>query len=197
MQLCFATNNANKLVELKQLLDSKIELQSLQDIGCLVEIPETGNTLQANSLEKAQYVKKHFGVNCFADDTGLEVDVLKGDPGVYSARYAGEPADSIKNIHLLLQNLEGISNRTAHFRTVITLLLDKQKPIFFEGVVEGEIAETETGHAGFGYDPIFIPNGINCTFAEMTAEEKNRISHRGKAVEKLVNYLNKSNFKLA
>lgn len=197
MQLCFATNNANKLVELKQLLDSKIELQSLQDIGCLVEIPETGNTLQANSLEKAQYVKKYFGVNCFADDTGLEVDVLKGDPGVYSARYAGEPADSIKNIHLLLQNLEGISNRTAHFRTVITLLLDKQKPIFFEGVVEGEIAETETGHAGFGYDPIFIPNGFNCTFAEMTAEEKNRISHRGKAVEKLVNYLNKSNFKLA
>ena len=197
MQLCFATNNANKLAEVKQLLDSKIELQSLQDISCSVEIPETGNSLQANSLEKAQYVKKHFGINCFADDTGLEVDALQGAPGVYSARYAGEPANSSKNMQLLLQNIEGVSNRSARFRTVVTLLLTDQPPLFFEGLVEGKITESENGKAGFGYDPIFIPEGFNCTFAEMTAEEKNSISHRGKAVQKLVNYLNKSNFNLA
>ena len=190
MQLCFATNNSHKLKELSQLVGSDIILQSLQDIGCTVDIPEMGDSLQANSLEKAEYVKSNFNINCFADDTGLEVDALNGDPGVFSARYAGEPVDSKKNIDLLLKNLKGVSDRSARFRTVITLLIKNQIPIFFEGVVEGVISESENGRSGFGYDPIFIPNGFSCTFAEMTAEEKNGISHRGKAVQKLVNYLN-------
>jgi len=189
MQLCFATNNANKLSELRQLVGTTINMQSLQDIGCTVDIPETGNTLQANSLEKAAYIKQHFAINCFADDTGLEVDALSGAPGVYSARYAGEPANSINNVNLLLKNLKGVTNRKARFRTVIALLIDNNEPIFFEGIVEGQIAKTINGNSGFGYDPIFIPNGFSCTFAEMTADEKNSISHRGKAVQKLINFL--------
>ncbi len=190
MQLCFATNNTHKLDELRQLVGSNINVVSLQDIGCKVDIPETGNTLQANSLEKAAYIKNQFAVDCFADDTGLEVDALDGAPGVYSARYAGEPADSIKNINLLLQNLKGITNRTARFRTVIALLIANNKPVFFEGVIEGKITLFEHGDFGFGYDPVFIPNGFSCTFAEMAPEEKNGISHRGRAVAKLVSYLN-------
>ena len=189
MQLCFATNNANKLSELRQLVGTTINLQSLQDIGCSVDIPETGDTLQANSLQKATYIKEHFSISCFADDTGLEVDALGGAPGVYSARYAGEPANSSNNVTLLLKNLEGISNRTARFKTVITLLIADKEPVYFEGIVEGRITETICGNSGFGYDPIFIPDGFSCTFAEMTAEEKNSISHRGKAVQKLVNFL--------
>jgi len=189
MQLCFATNNAHKLNELRQLVGTTINMQSLQDIGCTVDIPETGNTLQANSLEKAAYIKQHFAINCFADDTGLEVDALSGAPGVYSARYAGEPANSINNVNLLLKNLKGVTNRKARFRTVIALLIDNNEPIFFEGIVEGQIAKTINGNSGFGYDPIFIPNGFSCTFAEMTADEKNSISHRGKAVQKLINFL--------
>lgn len=190
MQLCFATNNAHKLSELKQLVGSDISLLSLQDIGCNVDIPETGNTLQANSLEKAAYVKNNFAINCFADDTGLEVEALEGAPGVYSARYAGEPADSINNMKLLLDNLEGVINRSARFKTVITLLIDSNNPLFFEGVVEGNIVEHSKGNIGFGYDPIFIPKGFSRTFAQMTADEKNSISHRGIAVRKLVTYLN-------
>ena len=189
MRLCFATNNSHKLAELRQLIGSEIDLQSLQDINCNVEIPETGNTLQANSLEKANYIKSRYSINCFADDTGLEVDALDGAPGVYSARYAGEPADSVNNMNLLLKNLEGIGNRTARFRTVIALLIDDNNPIFFEGVVEGKIVERPSGATGFGYDPIFIPKGFSRTFAEMTSEEKNGISHRGIAVRKLVAYL--------
>lgn len=189
MQLCFATNNAHKLSELRQLVGNIINLQSLQDIGCSVDIPETGNTLQANSLEKATYIKEQFAINCFADDTGLEVDALEGAPGVYSARYAGEPANSINNVNLLLKNLKGVSNRKARFRTVITLLINDDTPLFFEGIVEGRITEEVSGNSGFGYDPIFIPQGFSCTFAEMSADEKNRISHRGKAVQKLVNFL--------
>ncbi len=189
MELCFATNNENKLKEVQQLVGNSIQIKSLQNIGCSVDIPETGDTLKANSLEKAQYIKNHFNVNCFADDTGLEVDALSGAPGVYSARYAGEPADSLNNMKLLLQNMKGVEDRTARFRTVITLLLEDKEPVYFEGSVEGVITLDENGSAGFGYDPIFIPNGFSCTFAEMTAEEKNRISHRGKAVGKLVNYL--------
>jgi len=189
VQLCFATNNAHKLNELRQLVGNNIQLKSLDDIGCLTEIDETGETLESNSLEKAQYVKTHFNVNCFADDTGLELDTLNGAPGVYSARYAGEPVDSIKNMKLLLQNMRGVKDRTARFRTVITLLLNNNKPIYFEGSAEGIIALTEKGDTGFGYDPIFIPNGFSITFAEMAVEEKNRVSHRGKAVDKLVNYL--------
>lgn len=190
MQLCFATNNAHKLSELKQLVGSDISLLSLQDIGCNVDIPETGNTLQANSLEKAAYVKNNFTLNCFADDTGLEVEALEGAPGVYSARYAGEPADSINNMKLLLDNLEGVINRSARFKTVITLLIDSNNPLFFEGIVEGNIVEHSKGNTGFGYDPIFIPKGFSRTFAQMTADEKNSISHRGIAVRKLVTYLN-------
>ncbi len=190
MKLCFATNNAHKLKELSQLVGSNIVLQSLQDIGCNADIPETGNTLQANSLEKATYIKKQFGINCFADDTGLEVDALGGAPGVYSARYAGEPANSENNINLLLKKMEGEANRTARFKTLITLLINNNQPLFFEGIVEGRIAEAINGNLGFGYDPIFIPEGFSCTFAEMTADEKNSISHRGKAVKKLINFLN-------
>lgn len=190
MQLCFATNNAHKLSELKKLVGSDISLLSLQDIGCNVDIPETGNTLQANSLEKAAYVRNNFTLNCFADDTGLEVEALEGAPGVYSARYAGEPADSINNMKLLLDNLEGVINRSARFKTVITLLIDSNNPLFFEGIVEGNIVEHSKGNTGFGYDPIFIPKGFSRTFAQMTADEKNSISHRGIAVRKLVTYLN-------
>ncbi len=191
MQLCFATNNPHKLQELQQLVGNQIEIKSLQDIGCFVDdIPETGATLQANSLEKALYIKNNYSISCFADDTGLEVDVLNGAPGVYSARYAGEPANSANNIKLLLQNLAGKKNRKARFRTIITLLLNEKEPIFFEGIVYGEITTQTSGNAGFGYDPIFIPNGFSCTFAEMTPEEKNSVSHRAKAVEKLVIYLN-------
>ncbi len=189
MELCFATNNAHKLKELQQLVGNQIEIKSLQDIGCFVDIPETGNTLQANSLQKAAYIKTHYGISCFADDTGLEVDSLNGEPGVYSARYAGEPVDSSKNMRLLLKNLQGKLNRTARFRTVITLLIDECEPVYFEGDIEGEIATTQSGTVGFGYDPIFIPNGFSCTFAEMTPEEKNGVSHRAKAAKKLVNYL--------
>ncbi len=190
MQLCFATNNAHKLKELQQLVGSNMQIQSLQDIGCTVEIPETGNTLQANSLEKATYIKEHFAINCFADDTGLEVEELDGVPGVFSARYAGEPVNSINNMELLLKNLEGVTNRKARFKTVITLLIDSNDPVFFEGVVEGQISIEPDGSTGFGYDPIFIPNGFSCTFAQMIPEEKNSISHRGKAVQKLVDFLN-------
>ncbi len=190
MQLCFATNNSNKLKELQQLVGNSIHLKSLKEIGSFDDIPETGTTLRANSLEKATFIKSKFNINCFADDTGLEVDSLNGEPGVYSARYAGEPANSINNMELLLKNLGDNTNRTARFRTVITLLIDNDAPIYFEGSAEGEITLTQSGKAGFGYDPIFIPKGFSRTFAEMTAEEKNGISHRAKAVGKLVNYLN-------
>ncbi len=189
MELCFATNNAHKLKELQQLVGDNINIKSLQAIGCTADIPETGNTLQANSLQKAIYIKKHFGINCFADDTGLEVDALNGDPGVYSARYAGEPANSDNNMELLLQKMKGKKNREARFKTVITLLLHNNEPVFFEGIAEGVIATSKNGNEGFGYDPIFIPKGFSCTFAEMTPAEKNSISHRGIAVTKLVNYL--------
>ena len=189
MQLCFATNNNNKLKELQQLVGNSIQLKSLKDIGSLDDIPETGTTLKANSLEKATFIKSRFNINCFADDTGLEVDALNGAPGVYSARYAGEPANSIHNMELLLKNLGDNSKRTARFRTVITLLIDNDAPMYFEGSVEGEITLIQSGKAGFGYDPIFIPKGFSRTFAEMSSEEKNSISHRGKAVSKLVTYL--------
>lgn len=191
MKLCFATNNAHKLKELQQLVGDNFNILSLEDIGCSIEIPETGDTLQANSLEKATYVKTHFSVNCFADDTGLEVDALNGAPGVYSARYAGEPANSANNVSLLLKNLKGETNRNARFKTVITLLLNDDKPVFFEGIVEGKISQEPSGLTGFGYDPVFIPKGFSCTFAEMTPAEKNSVSHRARAVKKLVDFLNK------
>ena len=192
MQLCFATNNAHKLKELRQMVAPGIELLSSKDIGCTDEISETGSTLEENALQKANYIKNKFGINCFADDTGLEVESLEGAPGVYSARYAGEPANSEKNVKLLLQQLDGKKDRTAQFRTVIALLTgNNESPHFFEGIVKGEITEYQNGDGGFGYDPVFIPKGFHRTFAEMSPEEKNRISHRGLAVEKLIQFLSK------
>lgn len=175
--------------ELSQMVAPQFELVSLKTIGCFDEIPETGDTLQANALQKALYIKENFGINCFADDTGLEVESLGGAPGVYSARYAGEPSNSENNVKLLLSNLEGKENRGAQFRTVIALLLHDNDPLFFEGIVKGNIIEAPRGNGGFGYDPVFIPIGFHHTFAEMTSEGKNSISHRSQAVKKLVNFL--------
>lgn len=189
MNICFATNNEHKIKEINQLLTGDIKLLSLADIGCTVELPETGNTLEANSLQKASYVWEHFKVNCFADDTGLEVDALNGEPGVYSARYAGPQRSSEDNIKLLLARMEGVENRSARFKTVITLILNG-KNYTFEGTVEGKITLDERGNQGFGYDPVFQPQGYEQTFAEMDLHEKNKISHRAKAFEKLINFLN-------
>lgn len=188
MRLCFATNNKHKIKEIEALLGSSYQLLSLEDIGCDVELPEDQDTLEGNSLQKAQYVYAHFQVDCFADDTGLEVTALNGAPGVYSARYAGPEKDTTANMALLLKNLGGKSDRSAQFRTVITLILGGRQ-IQFEGIVKGKIAEHHHGEKGFGYDPIFIPEGYSKTFAEMSREEKNKISHRGLAIQKLVKYL--------
>ncbi len=189
MNLCFATNNVNKLKELKELLNSKYNVLSLADIGCFSELPETRVTIEGNSAQKAEYVWEHYKTNCFADDTGLEVEALNGEPGVYSARYAGPACKAEDNMNLLLSKLAGIPNRKAEFRTCITLILNgKQKQ--FEGRVQGEILTERHGAKGFGYDPIFRPLGFTKSFAEMTMEEKNRISHRGLAVQALINYLN-------
>jgi XTP/dITP diphosphohydrolase len=189
MKIVFATNNKNKLKEIKALVPSSIEVLSLADIGCFDDIPETSNTLEGNALIKAEHVYRNYGYSCFSDDTGLLVDALNGEPGVYSARYAGENSNSEENMKKLLFNLEGISNRKAHFETVIALILDGERK-FFSGVAKGEITTEKSGQEGFGYDPIFQPLGFDQTFAEMTSDEKGKISHRGKAVEKLVAYLN-------
>lgn len=191
MQLCFASHNLNKVNELKALVGSNIEILSLDDLGVKEEIPETGKTLEENALQKAKFVVDTFSVDCFADDTGLEVKALGGAPGVYSARYAGEPANSERNMAKLLDALSGINQREAKFRTVIALI-QKNEVFSFEGVVEGEIAKNLSGVQGFGYDPLFIPKGFNRTFAEMSLEEKNKISHRGRAVEKLIEFLTKT-----
>ncbi|MDX5444128.1 MAG: non-canonical purine NTP diphosphatase [Hymenobacteraceae bacterium] len=191
MKLCFATNNANKLKEVRQMLEPEYEVVSLQDIGCYDELPETQDTLEGNSKQKAMYVWKHFKVSCFADDTGLEVESLNNEPGVYSARYAGPQRSNHDNITLLLQNLEGQQNRKAQFRTSITLILDGEVHQF-DGVVKGHIIEELRGTEGFGYDPVFVPEHETRTFAEMSADEKNRISHRGRAIQKLVDFLKKS-----
>lgn len=188
LPICFASNNEHKLAEIRQMLGDQFEIKSLQDIGCTAELPEEQDTLEGNSRQKAEYVWQNYGVNCFADDTGLEVLALNMEPGVYSARYAGPQRSSQDNIKLLLQKLEGKENRAAQFRTSITLILDNE--LFqFDGIVQGHIAEQESGSAGFGYDPVFIPEGHTRTFAEMTPSEKNRISHRGRAVQQLVQYL--------
>ncbi|WP_296704809.1 non-canonical purine NTP diphosphatase [Algoriphagus sp.] len=189
MKICFATNNKNKIREVKAALGKEIEILSLEEIGCKEELPETGDTLEHNAFQKAQYVKEHFNVECFADDTGLEVDALEGEPGVYSGRYAGEPRSDERNIDLLLKKLENSSIRKARFKTVIALLIgdDKYK---FEGVAEGEILKERTGTGGFGYDPIFRPTGFSKSFAELSLEKKNEISHRGKAVRALIDFLN-------
>lgn len=188
MKLIFATNNKHKLQEIRAILGDKVEVLSLSDMNCTDEIPETGDTLEDNALIKARYISRKYGCDCFADDTGLEVDALNGAPGVYSARYAGEECDSEANMRKLLQNLTGKSNRNAQFRTVIALIINGEE-ILFDGIVRGTISTEKAGNSGFGYDPVFVPEGHNESFAQMSGEEKNRISHRGRAVAKLCNYL--------
>ncbi len=188
-KIVFATNNQHKLEEVRAVLKKHIEVISLSEIGCSDDIPETGNTLEENAILKANYVKKKFGVECMADDTGLEVEALNGEPGVFSARYAGEGHNSVDNMEKLLENLSGVSNRNARFRTIIALT-ENEKIHCFEGIVEGEIITEPKGKAGFGYDPVFVPKGYNITFAEMGSEEKNKISHRALAVKKLVEFFN-------
>ncbi len=190
MDLVFATHNANKLKEVSLLLPKDIRLISLEDLGCNEEIPETGTTLEANAQLKADYITKHYGISCFADDTGLIIDALNGAPGVHSARFAGEEKDSEKNMEKVLFELKNITSRTARFKTVIALNLNKKR-ILFEGVVEGTITKENLGAQGFGYDPIFIPIGYDQTFAQLPIQIKNEISHRGKALQKLIIYLTK------
>ncbi len=193
MRLCFASNNKNKHREIQSLVRSSVQLQTLEEIGCTEELPETQNTLAANAKQKAQYVFQKFNIACFADDTGLEVEALNGQPGVYSARYAGPQRDSEDNMTLLLTNLAGNTNRKAQFKTVITYI-DHKETRSFTGIIKGVIVEKKIGNQGFGYDPIFIPEGSTKTFGEMTLEEKNQFSHRAKATAQLVSFL-KERFK--
>ncbi len=188
MELIFATQNRNKAMEIEALLPDHITVKTLGEIGCHDDIPETSATLEGNAQLKAEYVHTHYKVNCFADDTGLEIEVINNAPGVYSARYAGEQKDANDNMDLVLANLKGQTNRKARFRTVITLILDGET-YHFEGIAAGEICTEKSGAAGFGYDPIFKPTGFDQTFSEMSLEEKNKISHRGIAVRKLIQFL--------
>ena len=188
MKLVFATNNKHKLEEMRAILGDKVELLSLAEIGCFDNIPETADTLEGNALIKARYIYDKYGCSCFADDTGLEVDALGGEPGVYSARYAGENNDSEANMRKLLQNLTGKSERSAQFRTVIALIIEGEE-FLFDGIVRGRISEERMGSAGFGYDPIFVPDGYEESFAQMAAEQKNAISHRSRAASALNDYL--------
>ncbi|MGV6860235.1 MAG: non-canonical purine NTP diphosphatase [Putridiphycobacter sp.] len=189
MKLVFATQNKNKVKELKQLLPDTIDLLSLIDIGCTEDIVEDALDLKGNATLKSKYVFDTYNLNCFADDTGLEIEALNNEPGVYSARYAGPDKDSEKNMDLVLAKLEGQSNRKARFKTVISLIIDG-KEWFFEGIVNGVITHQKSGKKGFGYDPIFQPDGYKRTFSEMDISEKNKISHRGLAVKKLIHFLN-------
>ncbi len=188
MKLVFATNNEHKLKELQELLGDDFKLLSLRDIGCMDEIPEEQDTLEGNASQKAFFIYNKFGCPCFADDTGLEIKALDNEPGVYSARYAGEDKNSEANIDKVLQKLAKIKNRRARFRTVISLIVEG-KETQFEGIVNGTIIQERRGKKGFGYDPVFLPEGHEQTFAEMDLLLKNKISHRGRAVEKLVRYL--------
>ena len=188
MKLVFATNNLNKLKEVQEILSDSIEVLSLKDIGCFEDVEETEATLEGNARLKADHITKNYGYHCFADDTGLEVDALNGKPGVYSARYGGEHGNSEKNMQKLLKELQGKATRKAQFRTAVALNLD-HKQYLFEGICEGEILAKKTGTGGFGYDPIFKPTEASASFAEMNSEEKNKISHRGIAIQKLVDFL--------
>lgn len=188
MILCLATNNTHKVEELQALLGTDFQLKTLKEIGCEIDLPETRDTFQGNSSQKAEYVWAHYGIDCIADDSGLEVEALNGEPGVFSARYAGSHGNHEANIQKLLANLEGIENRAAQFRSVITLIRNGEINQF-EGIIKGEIIHEKRGNQGFGYDPIFVPEGYETTFAEMTMEEKNPISHRGLAVKQLVEFL--------
>lgn len=188
MELVFATNNLHKLTEIRELLNERFEVKSLAEIGCYEEIPEDHHSLEENASQKSWYVYNRYGKNCFADDTGLEVEALGGEPGVFSARYAGPGKDPDDNINKLLARLAEIKNRKARFRTVISLVAEG-KEYLFEGIAEGTILTEKKGSKGFGYDPVFCPDGFTSTFAEMDLNTKNKISHRGMAFEKLVNYL--------
>ena len=190
MKIVFATNNPNKLKEIQSLIPKEIEIISLNEIGCNEDIPETGDTLEANAFQKAHYIKDNFNYDCFADDTGLEIDELNGDPGVYSARYAGPERNASANMNKILNKLKGKKNRKAQFRTAIALILKGEEHLF-EGKIEGYISKDKQGNEGFGYDPIFIPENDIRSFAQMSVQEKGVISHRGRAVRKLVAYLNK------
>ncbi len=190
MELVFATANQNKAKEIQTLIPSFIKIKSLNDINCLEDIPETQATIEGNASQKAFYVFEKYNVNCFADDTGLEVEALNGRPGVLSARYAGEMKDANANMDKVLNELIGIENRKARFKTVISLVINGEQRLF-EGIVDGVILKHKLGSQGFGYDPIFVPNGYDKTFAELSIAEKNKISHRARAVNKLVEYLNK------
>ncbi len=188
MKILFATNNAHKLSEVQAVLGDGYTLVTPRECGVMEEIPEEQETLEGNALQKARYLHDRTGLDCFADDTGLEVEALGGAPGVHSARYATDGHDFAANNRLLLKNLQSVENRRARFRTVIALILNGEEHLF-EGVVEGRILDHETGHEGFGFDPLFVPDGCERTFAEMSAAEKNAISHRGRAVRKLAEYL--------
>ncbi len=188
MKLVFATNNQYKLSEIRSLVPKGIDILSLKDINCNEELPETNPNLEGNALQKAKYIFDYYGFNCIADDSGLEIDALGGEPGVYSARYAGEGCSAEDNIKKVLDKLEGEESRSANFRTLIALIIDEQETLF-EGICKGWITKNKRGEEGFGYDPIFIPSGCQLTFAEMNKEEKGAISHRGKAVKKLVSFL--------
>ncbi|WP_417368494.1 non-canonical purine NTP diphosphatase [Flavobacterium beibuense] len=190
MKLVFASNNKNKIQEIKHQLPDDIELLSLEDIGCTEDIPETADTIEGNAILKADYVTQKYGYNCFADDTGLEVEALNGEPGVYSARYAGEQKDANDNMDKLLLNLEDKSNRNAMFKTVIALNLNGEQHLF-TGIVNGVITTNKAGDKGFGYDPIFKPEGLDLTFAQISMDEKAKLSHRGRAVQQLIAFLKK------
>lgn len=190
MELVMATQNKNKVKEINALLPDSIQVKTLDEIGCLEEIPETQATLEGNAFQKARYVSAHYGVNCFADDTGLEIEALDGEPGVYSARYAGLEKNSDENMNLVLKKLADKTNRKARFRTVIALIIDGEETSF-EGIANGEITKVKSGQAGFGYDPIFRPEGFQETFSELSLTAKNEISHRGRAVKKLIEHLRK------
>lgn len=187
-KIVFATSNPNKIKEVKELLDNQFEIIGLKDIGCHEDIPETQPTIKGNALQKARYVVDNYGVNCFAEDTGLEIESLNMEPGVYSARYAGEQRNSEDNMNLVLEKLKTKDNRKARFKTVVALIIDKEE-FTFEGIVNGKIAFEKTGIDGFGYDPIFLPEDQKISFAEMGSAEKNKISHRGRAVRKLIEWL--------
>ena len=188
MQLVFATNNLNKLKEVQALIPSNIKLLSLKDIGCFEDVPEIQNTIEGNAIQKAEYIKKHYGYDCFADDTGLEVEALNGAPGVYSARYAGKQRDAHDNMNKLLEELLNKQNRNGQFKTVIALHLNDNLETF-TGICKGEITKTKRGKKGFGYDPVFKPKDFDLTFSEMDLDLKNKIGHRGKSVTKLVHFL--------
>jgi len=188
MDLVFATNNKNKLAEIRQLVGDRFNIISLAELGCFDEIPETGETIEENARQKSMYIYSRYNVNCFADDTGLEVDALNGAPGVYTARYAGEHCTPEDNVQKMLREMKGKDNRNACFRTVISLILDG-KEYQFEGRVDGFILNQKQGEKGFGYDPIFGPKGYDCSFAELEMADKNKISHRGLATQKLVDFL--------